>query len=97
MGVNLPYKQRVFRVLQWKILLNIKDLIYSIRSLKIYYPTNILLNKMGLANSDKCSACLSGDKDNRTLFFACTKVKPIWKLVESEIKLRTKKKKSLHH
>ena len=36
------------KVLQWKILHNI-------------YPTNILLHKMGIANSGTCNACHSGE------------------------------------
>ena len=65
-------KEPRLRVLQWKILHNI-------------YPTNILLNKTGIANSDKCSACHSCDKDYiEHFFFACAIVKPTWKLVERE-------------
>jgi len=60
------------RVLQRKILRSI-------------YPTNILLNKMGIANSDKCSACHSCDKGyTEHFFFACAIVKPTWILVERE-------------
>ena len=61
------------RVLHWKILHNM-------------YPTNILLNKMGISNSDTCNACNSGARDFiEHVFFHCTKVKPIWGLVEKEI------------
>ena len=38
------------KVLQWKILHNI-------------YPTNILLHKMGIANSETSNACHSGEMD----------------------------------
>ena len=61
------------RVLQWKILHNI-------------YPTNILLNKMGISNSNKCSACQTDDKDFiEHFFFHCSKVKPLWAKAELEI------------
>ena len=46
------------------------------------YHTNILLNKMGLENSEKWNADHSDDKDYIThVFFAYAKVKPTWKLL----------------
>ena len=65
------------RVLHWKILHNI-------------YPTNILLFKMGIADSNKCNACPSGEKDFiEHFFFHCATVKPVWTRVEQEINART--------
>lgn len=71
-------KETRLRVLQWKVLHNI--------------PTNILLNKMGIASSNKCSACNANEPDYiEHFFFSCEKVKPIWKSVEDEIYSRTQK------
>ena len=65
------------KVLQWKILHNI-------------YPTNILLHKMGIANSEKCNTCHSGEMDYiEHFFFTCEKINPIKQLVKKEILLRT--------
>ena len=65
------------KVLQWKVLHNI-------------YPTNILLHKMGIANSETCNACHSGEMDYKEhFFFTCEKINPIWQLVKKEILLRT--------
>ena len=70
-------KEVRLRVLQWKILHNI-------------YPTNILLKKMGLTQSENCSACSSGDKDYiEHFFFNCKAIQPIWNQVEEEIKIKT--------
>ena len=49
-------KEIGLRALQWKN-------VYAI------YHANILLNKMGIENSDKCNACHSNDKDYITHFF----------------------------
>ena len=38
-------------------------------NLHVIYHANILLNKMGIDNSDKCSACHSDDKAYITNFF----------------------------
>ena len=49
------------KVLQWKILHNI-------------HPTSILLHKMGIANSETCNACHSGEMDYiEHFFFTCAK------------------------
>ena len=65
------------RVLHWKILHNI-------------YPTNILLCKMGIAQTNKCNACAADETDYiEHFFFTCTKIKPLWKMVEQEITKRT--------
>ena len=67
-------KETRLRVLQWKILHNI-------------YPTNILLTKIGLKDTETCTACTSGDKDYiEHFFYECNEIKPIWRLVESAIK-----------
>ena len=58
------------KVLQWKILHNI-------------YPTNIFLHKMGIANSEKCNTCHSGEMDYiEHFFFTCEKINPIWQPVK---------------
>ena len=70
-------KETRLRVLHWKVLHNI-------------YPTNILLHKMGIETSAKCNACNVDEKDYiEHFFFECSKIKPIWKLVENEIHLKT--------
>ena len=72
-------KETRLGTLQWKILHNV-------------YPTNILLKKMGIADSETCNACNSGDKGYiEHFFYACDKIKPIWKIIETEIKARTNK------
>ena len=70
-------KETRLRVLQWKILHNI-------------HPTNILQNKMEIADSNKFSAYSSDDTDNTEhffffFFFSCSKIKPVWDVVEREI------------
>jgi len=57
------------RELQWKIIHNI-------------YPTNILLKKMDLANSDRCSFCLTETDFIEHFFYECLKIKRIWSYVE---------------
>ena len=70
-------KETRLRVLHWKILHNI-------------YPTNVLLNKMGIANSNKCNACTAGETDyTEHFFFKCATIHSIWKMVEREISVRT--------
>lgn len=67
-------KETQLKVLQWKILHNI-------------YPTNILLTKMKLRNTETCSACSSGDKDYiEHFFYDCSEINLVWKLVESAVK-----------
>ena len=45
---------------------------------------------MGIKTSEKCSACNADEKDYiEHFFFECSKTKPIWKLVEKEIHLKT--------
>ena len=52
------------RTLQWKIINNI-------------YPTNILLNKMGIRNTSDCTTCKTKDYIEH-FFVNCTLVKPLW-------------------
>ena len=45
---------------------------------------------MGIANSETCNACHSGEMDYKEhFFFTCEKINPIWQLVKKEILLRT--------
>ena len=61
-------KETRLRALQFKILHNI-------------YPTNILLEKMGIAPNSLCQICKVQDFTEH--FFAeCTAVKPMWKEIE---------------
>lgn len=63
-------KETRLRVLQWKIIHNI-------------YPTNILLNKIGIRNSSNCSC---GEKDYIEHFFCtCVRIRPIWNSVKEKI------------
>ena len=56
------------RELQWKILHNI-------------YPTNILLEKMGLATNNRCSLCKTEIDYIEHFFFACSKIKYMWEYI----------------
>ena len=53
------------RELQWKILHNI-------------YPTNILLEKMGIATDNRCSLCRTEIDYIEHFFFSCSIIKHIW-------------------
>ena len=57
------------RELHWKILHNI-------------YPTNILLQKMGLVDSHMCSLCKSHIDFVEHFFFECSKINYLWRYVE---------------
>ena len=57
-------KEERLRLLHWKLLHNI-------------YPTNILLHKMGIKNSIKCSFCNENDYIEH-FFFRCQKIKKVW-------------------
>jgi len=59
------------RLLQWKILHNI-------------YPTNILLHKMKISDTNKCKSCLEIDFTEH-FFFYCNQVRKIWEEVENLI------------
>lgn len=67
-------KETRLRLLHWKVLHNI-------------YPTNILLNKIGYANSNKCQFCNVIDYPEH-FFYECRKIKKIWKIVENKIYLK---------
>lgn len=60
------------RVLQWKILHNI-------------YPTNILLSKMKVTESNLCSYCSNSVDFIEHFFFQCPKTNIFWKYIESFI------------
>ena len=60
------------RVLQWKILHNI-------------YPTNILLSKMKITESNLCSYCSNSVDFIEHFFFQCPKTNIFWKYIESFI------------
>lgn len=59
------------RVLQWKVLHNI-------------YPTNILLKKMGITDTDLCSTCKEMDYTEH-FFFRCSQVQPLWQEIENRL------------
>ena len=71
---SMPYKcpkETRLQTLQWKIMSNI-------------YPTNILLNKMGIAPNRNCTRC--GQEGYIEHFFAaCPAVRPLWIEVENLI------------
>jgi exodeoxyribonuclease III len=68
-------KEERLRLLQWKILHNI-------------YPTNILLQKMGIKDNNLCETC--GDIDYLEHFFwGCPKMRQFWKYVEQIIIRKT--------
>ena len=52
------------------------------------YPTNILLNKMKLAQSNKCSFCADNIDFIEHFFFECNKIHIFWKSVEQFINLK---------
>ena len=63
------------RELHWKIVHNI-------------YPTNILLKKMGLVNSEYCPNCFNEIDFIEHFFYFCDKIRPLWKYIENIIKSR---------
>ena len=66
------------QVLHWKILNNI-------------YPTNILLNKMGIANNINCDYCADEIDYIEHFFYYCKKISCIWKCVEDKIYVKFEK------
>ena len=60
------------QLLHWKILHNI-------------YPTNIMLNKMGISNSKYCDFCVNEIDYIEHFFYTCEKISCIWKCVENKI------------
>eukprot|EP00916_Digyalum_oweni_P019823 GHVL01033091.1.p1 GENE.GHVL01033091.1~~GHVL01033091.1.p1 ORF type:complete len:263 (-),score=26.25 GHVL01033091.1:108-896(-) len=65
LAVNSTKEERL-RLLHWKLLHRI-------------YPTNILLNKMGLRTSNKCEVCNELDTLEH-FFFSCQEVMKGWKI-----------------
>ena len=63
------------QILQWKILHNI-------------YPTNILLNKMGVRESNLCSTCKVVDHTEHFFYF-CNISKPLWQEIQKQILIHT--------
>ena len=63
--------------LHWKILHTI-------------YPTNIMLQKMGLSNTNKCSYCPAEIDYVEHFFFYCNKIQVLWKYIEQNIYHRYK-------
>jgi len=59
-------REERLRLLHWKLLHNI-------------YPTNILLFKMGVKDSIRCSYCADNDYIEH-FFWNCAKIKKVWKL-----------------
>ena len=74
MGYSSTQEERL-RLLQWKILHNI-------------YPTNILLQKMGIRINNLCDSCLEVDVIEH-FFWRCKKLKQFWKNVENAILSKT--------
>ena len=66
-------KETRLRVLHWKILHNI-------------WPTNILLKKMNIKNSENCSWCGVTDYTEH-FFFTCKVVKTFWKHIKAQINI----------
>ena len=72
-AANVTTESRL-RELHWKIMHNI-------------YPTNILLKKMGLANSEFCPYCINQIDFVEHFFFDCCRMKPLWNYIERKIQL----------
>ena len=68
-------------ILHWKILSNI-------------YPTSILLQKMGIRESNKCPHCQLIDYTEH-FFFECKMVKPLWSEIEKQIQVHCGQKMNL--
>ena len=64
-------KETKLQEIQWKILHNI-------------FPTNVILNRMGIKNSEKCYHC--EEKDHlEHYFYNCLKIKHLWTTVNQMI------------
>ena len=74
-------KEVRLRMLNWKILHNI-------------YPTNILLHKMKLSNSQMCTYCNETDFSEH-FFFHCNRIKPVWSEIENIITIKIGKRYTL--
>ena len=64
-------KESRLKALTWKIVHNI-------------YPTNILLNKMKISDTQNCKFCKVIDVMEH-FFFSCEKVKPLWQEIQRDI------------
>jgi exonuclease III len=64
--------------LHWKVIHNI-------------YPTNILLNKMKIADTNKCCYCINHVDFLEHFFCHCDYVKPLWKYIEQTAALKLQK------
>ena len=64
--------------IQWKILHNI-------------FPTNILLNRMGIKNTENCEFCNEKDFVEH-YFFNCRKLVQFWKFINNFLNLKLDKK-----
>ena len=73
-NIFLNTKETKLQEIQWKIIHNI-------------YPTNILLNRMGLEPSEKCEVC-GVTEFVEHLFFECKRIENFWETVENVINLR---------
>jgi hypothetical protein len=62
-------KETRLRVLQWKLLHNI-------------YPTNIMLNKMKVVNTNKCDFCTDVVDFVEHFFYECPRIHQFWKMIE---------------
>ena len=69
-------KETRLRVLHWKILHNI-------------YPTNILLNKMKVTETNKCSYCQDTVDYIEHFFYFCPAVRTFWHFIEQKILIET--------
>ena len=69
-------KETKLQEIQWKIIHNI-------------FPTNILLNRMGIKDSEKCEFC--GEKDHiEHYFFECVNIAKLWPEIKQIITIETK-------
>jgi uncharacterized pyridoxal phosphate-containing UPF0001 family protein len=68
-------KESRLRELHWKILHNV-------------YPTNIILNKIGIAQTNKCSYCVDKVDYIEHFFVECPKINKIWCFVEDTINVK---------
>ena len=77
----IEFKETELIQLQWKILHNI-------------YPTNILLQKIGIKHSNKCDFCEERDIIEHT-FFRCKRLNNFWSDISKQLDVKLKKKYSL--
>ena len=67
-------KETKLQDFQWKIVHNI-------------FPTNILLNRMGIKNTEKCETCGVTEYVEH-MFYECKRIENFWNKVESLIKIK---------